>query len=124
MERVLDVGLPFDVRTRRGVNLLRFWSRYSLLVLVIDRQSVLCRQVPARANAEMANFTELSMRTSILRLGRVRQPSHASLRDEASFAIGGASGLLSTDSRTAFRALARRDITVPTGIDNISEISR
>ena len=29
-----------------------------------------------------------------------------------------------SDWRTAFRALARRDITVPIGIDNISAISR
>ena len=31
--------------------------------------------------------------------------------------------LLRSDSRTTFRALARRDITVPIGIDNISAIS-
>ena len=42
---------------------------------------------------------------------------------EASFDLG-SPGVLWSELRTAFRALARRDITVPIGIDNISAISR
>src|SRR5690348_11938328 len=55
---------------------------------------------------------------------RDRWRPHCSSDLGATPAGGSVPGVLPSDLRTALRALARRDITVPIGIDNISAISR
>ena len=42
MEWVPDVEFPLDDGTLRGIDLVHFWNRHSLLVLAINRQPILC----------------------------------------------------------------------------------